>query len=153
MTGARYVAGRTVTTTLRPAPWQATALEVVSSLVAAVMLLAIPFHYADVHVTWMSSEPVIIYAEDVHRYWWWVTLLAVGVVGSFIGAWWRHGNKAFAWHILVAVVGVVLALAFSVTEAGNVEDLDRQPAPQEQTDPPSNSACHSGGDSKDCVGG
>jgi len=142
-----------VTTSMRRAPWQAVALEVTASVLAAGAVVMIPLHYVAARVTFLGAGAVID-EEDVRFYWLLVGVLAAAVVASFAGALWRRASKAFAWHVLITVLGVAVALAFSVTKSGPVEDLDRNdPVKQEQPDRRGSSVCHSGGDSDECVGG
>jgi hypothetical protein len=153
VTECEDVDAHAVPTSARRVPWRAVALEVTASLLAAGAVVMIPLHYFGARVTFLGAEAVI-HHEDVHFYWTLVGVLAVAVIASFAGALWRRGNKAFASHILIAVAGVVVASAFSVTEAGPVQDLDLDdPVKQEQPDHPGSSVCHSGGDSDECVGG
>ena len=153
MTGSDDLAVRAATSSPRRTPWQAVALEVTAALVAAAAAVMIPVHYLAVRVTFFGAEAVI-HDEDVRFYWAVVGVLACGVAASFAGARWRRAGRSFAWHVLVALVGVAVALGFSVTESGPVQDLDRDDrVRQEQADRPGNAVCHSGGDSDECVGG
>lgn len=153
MKESQYVVAQVVTTSVRRAPWQAVALEVTASLLAAGAVLMIPLHYFAARVTFFGAEAAI-YEENVRFYWILVGVLATAVIASFAGALSRRGSNAFAWHILITVLGVTVALAFPVTKAGPVEDLDRNdPVKQEQRDRSGNWLCHSGGDSDECVGG
>jgi hypothetical protein len=54
----------------------------------------------------------------VRRYWICVSVLVLGVAGSFAAAALRGGTKSLAWHVFMAIVGLVVAVAFSVTETG-----------------------------------
>jgi hypothetical protein len=142
-----------VTASTRRSSWQPVALEVTASLLAAGAVVMIPLHYVAARVTFFGAEAVI-YEEDVRSYWLLVGVLTAALVASFAGALWRRGSKAFAWHTFITVLGVVVVLAFSVTKAGPVEDLNRNdPGNREQPDRPGNSVCCSGGDSDECVGG
>jgi hypothetical protein len=146
-------AGTAAATGRRRAPWQAVALEVTAALVAVTALVLIPLHYLAVRVTFLGAEAVID-DENVRFHWVLVGVLAVSVGASFAAAVWRRGGKAFVWHTAVAVAGLLVALTFSVTEAGPVQDLDEDPVRhQPSADRPGSSVCHSGGDSDECVGG
>ena len=144
---------RGATTTVPRAPWQAVALEVTASLLASGAVVLFPLHYVAARLAFLGDQAVI-HGEDVRFYWTLVGVLVVAVVASFAGALWRRGRKAFAWHGLVAVLGVAAVLAFPVTKAGPVDDLDRKDvAEREDRDRPAGSVCHSGGDSDECLGG
>ena len=136
----------------RSAPWQAVVAEVLTSLTAAGVVVLIPLHYLLVRMTFFGA-PTVIHDDDVQKYWMLVGALAVAVVASFAAARWRRGRKTYAWHVFVAVVGVVMAAEFSVAESGPVDHLDRHPVHQDRQESPGGSACHSGGDSDECVGG
>ncbi len=99
--------------------WPAVVLELLGSVVAAFALLSLPLHYIWTRVTFFG-DAAVVHADDVRSYWTLVAALTVGVVASFAGALWRGGRKAFAWHAIVAVLGLVAALAFPVTQAGPV---------------------------------
>ena len=144
---------RAATTTVRRAPWQAVVLEVTASVLACGAGVRLPLHHFAARLTFLGDQAVI-HEEDVRFDWTLVGILAVTVGASFAGALWRRGRKAFAWHTLVAVLGVAAALAFSVTATGSVAELDRGgPAEQDDRDRPPGSVCHSGGDSDECLGG
>lgn len=137
----------------RRAPWQAVALEVTASVLAVGAVVLFPLHHVAARLAFLGDQAVI-HEEDVRLYWTLVGVLAVAVVASFAGALWRRGRKALAWHGLVAVLGAVAALAFSVTETGSVAELERgDTAQQGDRDRPANAVCHSGGASDECLGG
>ena len=153
MRGHEDVEARDATTSSWRAPWQAVALEVIASLLALGAVVLIPLHYVAARLAFLGDQAVID-ADEVRFYWTLVGILAVAVIASFAGALWRRGRKTFAWHTLVAVLGVAAALAFSVTATGSVSELGRDdPTEREQRDRPGGSGCHSGGDSDGCVGG
>jgi hypothetical protein len=142
-----------VTTDGGRAPWQAVALEVTAAVVAVAALVLIPLHYLAVRVTFLGAEAVID-EENVRFHWVLVGVLAVSVGSSFAAALWRRGGGALVWHTAVAVAGLAVALTFSVTETGPVQDLDDDPVRrQPSSDRPGGAVCHSGGDSDECVGG
>lgn len=139
----------------RSRPWQPAVAEVLASLVATGAMVLIPLHYVGVHLTFFGA-PVVIREEDVRTYWLLVGVLALGVVASFGAARWRRARASFAWHAVVAGVGVLAALAFSVTEAGPAQEWPGPLWPERSapSEPPHPSfACHSGGSSDECVGG
>jgi hypothetical protein len=142
--------------TERPhAPWQAVVLELFGSIAACVALLSMPLHYLSTRVTFFNVEAVV-HDDDVRTYWVLVAVLVAGVVASFAGALWRRGRKAFVWHVFVAILGLVAALAFSVTQAGPVSELDHDRPEQSRPDDPGQhgaGVCRSGGDSDECLGG
>jgi hypothetical protein len=153
MTVGDEVKAHSAMTSGRRTPWQAAALEVAASLVAAGAVVMIPLHYLGARLTFFGAEAVI-HEEDVRFYWTLVGVLAVAVGASFAGALWRQAGRAFGWHVLLAVAGVAVALGFSVTEAGPAQDLRRDDTVKEEpAGRPGGSACHSGGDSDECVGG
>jgi hypothetical protein len=122
-------------------------------VVAAIAVVMIPAHYLATRLTFFGAEAVI-HEEDVRVYWMLVAALVSGVVASLWGALWRGGRKSFAWHVLVAIVGLAVASALSVTEAGAVDDVERDGSPeQHQPRNPGHSVCLSGGDNDECVGG
>ncbi|QIK76643.1 DUF6234 family protein [Nocardioides piscis] len=98
------------------------------------------------------GERAVIHPENVRQYWVLVGVLAVSSIAALAAAHRRGGRRALAWHSLVAAMGLVLALLFSVSEPGQVDQPDRTPEPREQPDRGA-SVCHSGGGSDECVGG
>lgn len=139
----------------RRRPWQPVAAEVFASLVATAAVILIPLHYVGVHLTFMGA-PVVVDDEDVRFYRVLVGVLALAVLASFAAAAWRRAKASFIWHAVVAVVGVLAALAFSVTEVGPAQEWPgplwpERSAPSDESHP--TSVCHSGGDSDGCVGG
>ena len=149
---AQGVTAQDATPRTTRAPWQAVVLEVTAALVAAGAVVLFPLHYVGARLAFLGDEAVI-HDENVRFYWILVGVLAVAVVTSLATALRRRGGKAFAWHVLVAVAGLVMATGFSVTEAGPVRDVDRAPLERVRPDQPGGSACHSGGDSDECLGG
>lgn len=103
----------------RRAPRLAVVLELLGSVVAAFVLASLPLHFLSTRVTFFGDQAVV-HADDVRTYWTLVAALTVGVVASFAGAWWRGGRKAFWWHGTVAILWLVAALAFPVTQTGPV---------------------------------
>ena len=123
--------------------WKPVVAETVMSLLALVSIGGLFFNFLNVYLTFFG-DPVTITPTDVHWYWFFVGLLIVSVVGSFAASIWRGGTKAKFWHALVALIGLVAAVLFSVS-------LDQ---PEQEDPPPAPSVgCHSGGDSQDCPGG
>ncbi len=131
-----------------PPPWPAVVIEVVASLVATGAVVLIFLNYVGAHLTFFG-DPVSIDQQEVNAYWMLVATLAASVVATSAAAAWRGARRAFAWHVAVAVAGVLVAVAFPVTEAGPV----REPAQVEPADPYVGPVCRSGGDSNECVGG
>ena len=155
MTMEHDVATRPAGTDRPRAPWQAVVLELFGSLMVVIALASMPLHYLSTRVTFFGVQPVV-HDDDVRTYWILVSVLIAGVVASFAGALWRRARKAFVWHFLVAILGLVGALAFSVTQAGPVSELDHdRPAQTGLDDPGRHGAgvCRSGGDNDECVGG
>ena len=153
MQGREDAVTRAATTTVRRAPWQAVALEVTASVLAFGAVVMFPLHYIAARLAFLGDQAVV-HEEEVRFYWTLVGVLAVAVLASLAGALWRKGRKTFAWHGLVATLGVVVVVAFPVTATGTVAELDRgDPATPEDRDRPANSVCHSGGDSDECLGG
>ena len=103
----------------RRATWPAVVLELSASVVAAFALGSLPLHYVWSRVAFFGDQAVV-HADDVRTYWTLVAGLAAGAVASFAGALWRRGRRAFVWHALVAILGLMAALAFSVTQVGPV---------------------------------
>src|SRR3954468_12819140 len=81
------------------APW----VEVLSSMAACGLVVALMFNWLSVNLTFFGVEAVADPA-DVRHYWIIVALLAVSVVGSFVAAFHRGAGAALIWHVVVAIV-------------------------------------------------
>ena len=128
--------------------WKPQLIEAVASLTTLAAIAAIFLNYIGSHLTFFG-EPVDIDPEEVRFYWIAVAVLAAGLVASFGAATWRRARKSYVWHSLMAAVGLVVAGGFAVTQTG--PPVSPEPEPREPAR--YGSACHSGGDSDDCVGG
>jgi hypothetical protein len=125
--------------------WKPGATELVASIVTVGVIAAIFLNYVGAHLTFFG-DPVVIDAEEVRNYWIAVAVLATSVLASFAAAFWRRASKSFVWHSIMALTGLFVAAAFAVTQTG-------PPASPQPEPPPPGSACHSGGDSSECLGG
>jgi hypothetical protein len=126
------------------------AVEALASLVTLLAIGAVFLNYVGAHLAFLG-DPVVIDEQDVRNYWIGVAVLGVSVVAALVVASLRGAKRSFLWHVPMALVAVVVALLFSVTQAGPVEH--EQPAQRDRTDAPTGHACHSGGDSQECPGG
>ncbi|WP_121253756.1 hypothetical protein [Nocardioides ferulae] len=134
------------------APWQARFVEATGTVAVVGATLLLPLHYLGTRVTFFGAAAVV-HAEDVRFYWALVGVLTVAVASSFAGALWRRqGDRHLPRHVTLAILGAAAAVAFSVTESGPVQELDRDD-PAGQLPPGHDSVCHSGGDSAECAGG
>lgn len=128
-----------------------TAFERVAACVTVGAIGAIFLNYVGSRLTFFGA-PVVIDAEEVRNYWIAVAVLSASVVGSFVAAAWRRATKAFVWHGLMALTGLVVSMVFAVTQTGAPDSFERDPQPRDDV-PSHNSVCHSGGDSDECPGG
>jgi hypothetical protein len=126
------------------------AVEVIAALVALGAIGAVFLNYVGAHLTFFG-DPVVIDEEEVRNYWIGVSVLGVSVAATLLAATLRGATRAYWWHLPVALVAVMVAVLFSVTQAGPIEP--EQPARQRPSDAPAGTVCHSGGDSHECVGG
>ena len=129
----------------RPAHWVAGLVETAASLLAIYAIGALLINKAGTVITFGPTAEVV--PEEVSIYHLWLGVLSAAVAVSFAAAFWRRrrfGGSA-RWHTVVLVAGLVSAVVFHVS-------LD-SPAPPVPAQDRSFTACHSGGDSRDCVGG
>ena len=122
-------------------------LEGLASTAAVVLIVALALNWFGAHLTFFG-DPVVIDDQEVRHYWFIVGLLALSLIASWVGAARRGARAAWAWHALVAVMGLAAALLFAVTSAGPVGDEPEPPRPA-RTGP----RCYSGGDAHECPGG
>jgi hypothetical protein len=129
--------------------WRPAALEGTASLIAMLAIVVLFGNWLDSYLTFFGA-PVVVTEEEVRTYWITLAALVVAVVTSFGAAVWRGSRWAWAWHVLVGIVGAAAAVLFAVTTVGTPhEDPVRPPSPSGPGAP----GCHSGGDSSGCPGG
>jgi hypothetical protein len=133
---------------LRPRqPVWPSVVEVLGSVTAVAMVGALVLNWLSVYLVFFGID-VVVEPEDVRNYWVIVAVLALSEVATFAGAALRPARGAWVWHVLVAGLGAVAAVLFSVTTVGPVNDQPAPPQPR-YTIP----ECHSGGDASGCPGG
>ena len=132
--------------TARP-DWRPAFLEPTASLIAVLAVVVLFWNWLDAYLTFFG-EPVVVTDKQVRTYWITLAVLAVASVTSCCAAVWRGARKAWAWHVLVGMVGAAAAVLFAVTSPGTPHH-DPVPPPSHHTGP----VCHSGGDSNGCPGG
>ncbi len=119
--------------------------EAATSILAAALVLWLPLHHVGVY--FCLGECPGPTAEDIATYRVLVGLLAGLIVASFGLAVVRRARWAWAWHVTLAVAGVLSAAVFAVPTVDWADLL--------RPDPPSYDGgvpCHSG-PPNDCPGG
>ena len=128
--------------------WLPGVVEFLASLVTVGAIGAIFLNFVGAHLTFFG-DPVDIDEEEVRFYWIAASVLGTSVFAAFAAAWRRGATKAYIWHSSTALVGLIVALAFAVTQTGPPQS----PQPEPKQPRPFGSVCHSGGDNHECVGG
>ncbi|MDQ4053334.1 MAG: hypothetical protein M3237_11635 [Actinomycetota bacterium] len=99
--------------------WKPQLVEAVASLTTMAAVAAILLNYIGAHLTFFG-EAVDIDPEAVRNYWIAVAVLVASLVASFGAAARRRARKSFAWHSLMAVIGLIASVGFAVTQTGPV---------------------------------
>jgi len=95
------------------------AVELIASLVAVGAIGAVFLNYVGAHLAFFGDE-VVIDDEEVRYYWTGVAVLGVSVLSTFVAAALRGAKRAYLWHLPVALVAVMSAALFAVTQVGPV---------------------------------
>ncbi len=128
--------------------WVPVTVEGTASLVAMLAIIMLFGNWLDAYLTFLGA-PVVVTEEEVRKYWISLSVLVAALVTSFGAAGWRRARKAWAWHLLVGLVGAAAAVLFAVTTPGIPSDPEPTQPASHHTGP----GCHSGGDSRGCPGG
>lgn len=126
----------------------ATVVELGGSVFSLMLMVALQWN--DMMSGFCLETCVDVTQEDVNTYWTDTVFLIVVVVATFIAAWFRRAERAWLWHVIVAILAV-----FAIT-GSEVSMKPATPDPMPTSTPdlrlPSNyHPCYSG--SNNCVGG
>ncbi|MBU2696277.1 DUF6234 family protein [Pimelobacter sp. 30-1] len=130
----------------RPVPPTLSALELLASLAAVIVVVLMPLQFIGAHLcAW--GECSVPGAEEIRTYRLMVLVLVVAVTTTLTLSVRRRAHVAVAGHAVVGLVGLAVALVFAMPTI-DWADLRREepPAPNPDYVP-----CYSG--SGDCVGG
>ena len=123
--------------------------EVLSAIVAVCAIPVVVLVNIGAHLAFFG-EPDVITSDEVDDYWKCITVLGVAMTATFVFAALRGARSTFVWYGVIALLGLAVSLAFSVTQTGPVR-------PEPPAAPPSHAPgappCYSGGDSHECPGG
>lgn len=127
-------------------------LEAALSVVSVGLIAFLPLHYIGAHLCFFGecSQPG---PDEIRTYRLVVAALVVTVGATLAVAFRRRARWAFAWHGMVAVTGVAVAVVFAMPTIVDLTGDPRDPARDDPPTPiPGNVPCHSG-PPDDCPGG